>query len=239
MLVHMILNSTSNSPATAVSAVGLNPLRKAAEARIKVLDLPGGGKEFVLPALRNLRVKLMFSLIWLVMTASLAFGTSVFVTFVGELPLWIRWFFVDHGLFALGILGLVVLVLTLACLDMWLRSTRVIAKAGELQVVTRWLLFERACRISASNIIETKVENTTTAGTTRYYDIIVLAVGDKPGWLARSFPARVKPGSSFTERDVAAFNTGGKRLSAATGIEGEDEATWLLGQLRGGLGIGV
>ena len=35
------------------------------------------------------------------------------------------------------------------------------------------------------------------------------------------------------------FNSGGTRLSIATGIEGEDEAKWLLGQLRDALGIKV
>jgi hypothetical protein len=227
-----------NSPPHPTS-VPLDPLREAAHLRIKVLDLPGGGKEFILPALRNLRMKLTFLVLWAVFAASLPFAIFVLENVASGLPSWIRWVVVDHGLFALLPLVLIVLVLTLACLDRWLRSSRVIATPGELQVVTHWLLVKRTNRIPASKIIETKIENTTTAGETRYYSLIVLALGDKPGWIARNFPMRPKPGSGSAENNARVFNSGGKRISAATGIEGEAEAQWLLGQLREALGIKV
>jgi len=42
------------------------PLREAALQRIQVIDRPDGGKEFILPALRNFREKIAFTNIWAV-----------------------------------------------------------------------------------------------------------------------------------------------------------------------------
>ena len=58
-------------------AVPFDPLREAAQLRIKVLDLPGGRKEFILPALRNLRMKLTFLVLWVEFAASFGFGVFV------------------------------------------------------------------------------------------------------------------------------------------------------------------
>jgi hypothetical protein len=148
------LDSMPNLLPEPIATVPRDPLREAAALRIKIRDLPDGGKEFILPALRNLRVKLTASFFWLVMTAGLVFGWSVFTDVVGIFPTWIRWLLIDHGLFALGFVGLIVLLLSYVCLDMWLRSSRIVAKAGELQVVTHWLVFKRAINIPASKILK-------------------------------------------------------------------------------------
>jgi hypothetical protein len=212
-----------------------DPLREAAHSRIKIVERVDGGKEFILPALRNFQEKFSFSIIWLVFAACFVGLLLVNVRFVNELPALLRFLVANHAYFFLGILGLIELVLTIACLDMWLRSSRVIALPGELRVTTHWLLFKRTVSISAANIIEIRADNNASVGTDLYFDIVVLAVGNKKGWLATYFPARKKPNSSFSENDLKVFNSGGKKIAVATGIIGQSEADWMIGQLRSAL----
>jgi hypothetical protein len=210
-----------------------DPVREAGYAGIRILDRPDSGREFILPATRNLAEKLPFTLLWLIMTAVVGFA-CFFVSAANEFPAptVIRIFILNHVYYVFGILGLIDLVLTIACVDMWLRSSRVIATAGQLQTVTRWLFFKRAATVSASSILEIRVDPATTINTTVYYDILVLTVGTQPGWIAKNFPARLRSGSSFNENDLKAFNSGGRKLRVATGIEGEAEANWFAAELR-------
>lgn len=216
-----------------------DPLHEPAQSRIKIFDRADGGKEFILPALRNFREKISFSIAWLILMACLVEAAFINARIVGGLPALIRFFVINHTWFIMGIVGLIQLLLTIACLDMWLRSSRIIATAGELQVVTHWLFFKRTTVISTSKIIEIKANNTASVGADLYYDIVVLTVGEKKSWLAAHFPARRKPGSSFTENDLKVFNTGGKRITAATGIKGRPEAGWLVKELNQALGRAV
>jgi len=218
--------------------IPFDPLRETAQARIKILEHAGGGKEFILPALRNFQEKISFSIIWLVMAGLIvAFGfmSSQFT----DWPALIRFFVIDHLYDVLGILGVIQLLLTFACLDMWLRSSRIVAMPGELRVVTHWLFLKKSQIVSVPDIIEARLENNASDGGTLYFDIVVLTAGEKPGWLAKNFPMRTKPGSSFNENAAKSFNSGGKRIVAATNIKGKDEAEWLLAQLRAALGVSV
>lgn len=226
-------------PEASTTPIPFDPLRATAAARIKIFDRPDGGREFVLPALRNFREKMGMSVFWLIMASCLVGTGFISHRVAEEFPAIVRFFIINHTWFLMLFFGAIVLLLTIACIDAWLRSSRIIATNRELQVVTRWLFFKRSVAIPTSKIIEIKSANTTTIGTTRYYDIVVLAIGERKSWLAAHFPAKRKEGSSFTENDLKVFNTGGKKFAAATGIEGEPEAEWLLAQLRAALGVNV
>lgn len=216
-----------------------DPLREAAAGGIGVVDRADGGKEFVLPATRNFSEKRSFLVGWVFMTVFLAvfafFSTSVFNSL--PLPAVVQFFLLNHLFYFLGILTLIELALTLAVADMWLRSSRIIALPGQLQTVTHWLFFKRAATIPTDRIIEIKIAGNTSVGDTTYYDIIVLTLGSKPGWIAKNFPVQGKADCSFTERDAKSFNSGGKRLSVATGIKGKAEADWFADELCLALGL--
>jgi len=221
------------------STTAFDPIRESALGRITIVGHADGGKEFILPALRNFREKISFALIWLFMTVAFVGISFANATIAKEVPGWLGFLILNHTLYFLAIIGLFVFVLTIACLDIWLRSSRVIANKSELRVITHWLFLKRTNVVSITKIIETRAENRTTVNTTLYFDILVLATGDGPGWIARNFPARTKPESSFTENDIKVFNTGGKKIAIATGIEGKEEADWILSQLREAMGISV
>jgi hypothetical protein len=142
----------------------------------------------------------------------------------------------------LSIPALCVVFLAIICFDLWFRSSRIIAVAGELRVVTHWLFFKWTNVIPTAKIIETKAANNTTVNETQYYDIMVLTEGDEKGWLAAIRFAIQKPkdsDNSIAENDLKVLNTGGKKNRAITNIIGETEAKWMLEQLRAALGINV
>ena len=221
-------------------SIPFDPVRETARARIKILNRADGGTEFILPALRNFQEKISFSFIWLVMAGCIvAIGFVIAKLQLYEWPAGVRFFLVNHVYYVMGFLGLIQLLLTCACLDMWLRSSRVILTPEEMRVVTRWLFLKRTRIVPVSNILETRLENNASDGGILYFDIVVLTAGEKPGWLAKNFPMRPNLGSSYSENDVKSFNSGGKRIVAATNIEGKPEAEWLLSQLRAALGVRV
>lgn len=211
-----------------------DPIREAGYAGIKIMDRADGGREFVLPATRNFREKIPFTIFWLGLTAFVAGFAFFFTLAFNALPLpgVVRFFVYNHIYFILGILALFDLAFAIGVADMWLRSSRVVATAGKLQLATHWLFIKRATTVSADKIIEIRVDATGSDNNRIYYDVRVLTVGDKPGWLASLFPAKPHPNSSFSANDLKAFNSGGKRLRVATDIEGEAEAKWFAAELR-------
>lgn len=146
-----------------------DPLRDAAALGIKVVDRAEGGREFILPATRNFSVKFGVTCFWLILTGACCFLACVRPD--GFLFLFMLIFYLVFGLFEL--------VFTLICLDLWLRSSRVIATADALTVRTRWLFLTRNRTIPAAEVSEIKIDNTMSAGETLYYDVQILTSGAK------------------------------------------------------------
>lgn len=191
------------------------------ESQFNVVDLPDGTKEFVLPALRNFQEKISFSLVWLVIagfTAALGFAASK----LAVPPGWIGYFFgfiTNHFYYAFGFLGLIQLLLTLVCLDLWLRSSRIYVRPGEMRVITHWLFVKKIRIISVSKIMEIRLENNASTGGILYFDVVVVTVPEKPGLRIDTDP-----------------ETGGKRVVAAANIQGKDEAERLRLEINRSLG---
>jgi hypothetical protein len=149
--------------------IPFDPLHDAAALRIKVVDREDGSREFVLPATRNLQAKLGFSFFWLVLTGVCCL--LVRLKTGGLMFLFLLLFYVVFGLFEL--------LLTFICLDLWLRSSRIIATTGDLKILTHWLLLKRAQTIPAAQISGIKPASTMSAGETLYYDVQVATTDGK------------------------------------------------------------
>jgi len=204
------------------------PHDQTAPSGITVRERADGGTEFILPAWRNFGEKITFSLGWLVMGGCLAVSLFINDQVVEHLPGFLHFLVAGatHGY--IYVLGAIELLLTLFCLNLWLRSSRIIATPEALKIITHWAFIKRTVTIPTAKIIELKAVNNATADTTRYYDIVVLSTGEKKSWLAQ----HTAPAVWYTENEVKAFNTGGKNMTLAAGLEGEAAAQWLLGKLR-------
>jgi hypothetical protein len=209
------------------------------QSRVKILGRADGGKEFISPAMRNFREKLPFTIFLLVLAVVFTVFVSIITDFVGQLPFaWARFIAVNFLYFFLGILGLFLLLFGFICFDLWLRSSRAIAVAGELRLVTHWLLLKRTNIIPVSKIIEIKAANNITVNDTSYYDIMVLTEGNGQNWLAAIMNPNGIPdvSDSFTENDRKVLASGGKNIRAITNIIGETEANWILEEMNTALG---
>jgi hypothetical protein len=69
-------------------------------------------------------------------------------------------------------------------------------------------------------------------GGTLYYDIIALTIGDGRSRLASFLPPPKPDDSRFTANRLKSIQTGGRRVVLATNIKGQNEAMWLLEQIR-------
>jgi len=216
------------------SSVELNLQRELAQARIQIINLPGGGIEFILPATRNFGEKMVTTILLALFAACFA-GIICFATsFMRELPwTWARLLAMNIFFYPVTVMGLVSMVFVIVCADTWLRSSRALAAAGELQIVTCWLFVKHIDVIPAAKIIRTRAANNTTTSDTKYYDIEVVTTGEKPGWFFKLFP----PTNVKDEIERQRIRTGGKDIRAMTNIQGQAEAEWVLSQLREALNL--
>lgn len=213
-----------------------DPVRETARARIKMVERENGGKEFILPAARNFREKMQSTGFVVLVVAIFVFIVLFAREFISALPFaWARFLMANFFFIPVVVFGLVSGVLAIACGDIWLRSSRVIVWRGKLQVVTRWAFVTRKVSVDAEKIIQTKAANNTTINDTHYFDIEVRTLGEKPFWFYYYFP----PKKDLDEIELKRIRTGGKAIRAMTGIEGKEEAKWILTELRAALGVSV
>src|SRR6185437_7288480 len=130
--------------------------------------------------------------------------------FIHELPFaWARFLAINFFFYFFAILTLVFALVSFICVDIWLRSTRVVAVTGELRVVTHWLFFKWTNVIPVSKIVEITADNNTTVDDTCYYDITVLAKRDGKNWLAALiyiFRQADKPERPLSENELKLIN---------------------------------
>jgi hypothetical protein len=171
-----------------------------------------------------------------------AIGFAIFVTvagsFIRDLPFaWARFLAANFFFYFFAILTLMLALFGFICVDMWLRSTRVVAIPGELRIVTHWLFIRRTNVIPVSKIIEMTADNNTTADGICYYDITVLAKRDGKNWLAvilYIFQWPDKPDRPLSENELKLIN--GRKIRAITDINRESDAKLILQQINQALG---
>jgi len=211
---------------------------RVTQSRIKIIDRADGGKEFVAPATRNFQEKKGLVVLLLIFAAGFVIFVSVAGNFISDLPFaWARFLAVNAFFYFFIVLTLPLALVGFLCVDMWLRSTRVIAVPGELRVVTHWLFVRRTNVIPVSKIIEMTADNNTTADGICYYDITVLAKRDGKNWLAvilYIFQWPDKPDRPLSENELKLIN--GRKIRAITDINGESDAKLILQQINQALG---
>src|SRR5262245_40318746 len=113
------------------SSESFDPLRETARERIKIIERADGGKEFILPALRNFREKIGLSSFLLIVTiilVGLGFLSHAFIEVAGGLfgGAVVRFILINHFGYFMLILAMFELLLVIGCLDLWLRSSRIV-----------------------------------------------------------------------------------------------------------------
>ena len=208
------------------------------QSRIKIIDRADGGKEFVAPATRNFQEKKGITVVLLIVAIGFAIFVTVAGSFIRDLPFaWARFLAANFFFYFFAILTLMLALFGFICVDMWLRSTRVVAIPGELRIVTHWLFIRRTNVIPVSKIIEMTADNNTTADGICYYDITVLAKRDGKNWLAvilYIFQWPDKPDRPLSENELKLIN--GRKIRAITDINRESDAKLILQQINQALG---
>ena len=212
--------------------------RSVTQSRIKVIDRADGSKEFVAPAMRNFQEKKGFAIVLLILVVAFAIFVSVAGSFMSGLPFaWARFLAANFFFSFFVILTAPLALVGFLCVDMWLRSTRVIAVSGELRIVTHWLFIRRTTVVPVSKIIDITADNNTTADGICYYDITVLARRDGKNWLAAILfilQQPDKPERALSENELKLINN--KKIRAITDINGESDAKWVLQEINEALG---
>lgn len=211
---------------------------RVTQSRIKIIDRADGGKEFVAPATRNFQEKKGFIVVLLILAAGFAIFVSVAGSFISGLPFaWARFLAVNFFFSFFVVLTLPLALVGFLCVDMWLRSTRVVAIPGELRIVTHWLFIRRTIVLPVSKIIEMTADNNTTADGICYYDITVLTKRDRKNWLAVIlciFQQPDKPDRPLSVNELKLIND--RKIRVITDINGESDAKLILQQINQALG---
>ena len=212
--------------------------RSVTQSRINIFDRADGGKEFVAPAMRNFQEKKGFAIVLLILVVAFAIFVSVAGSFMSGLPFaWARFLAANFFFSFFVILTAPLALVGFLCVDMWLRSTRVIAVSGELRIVTHWLFIRRTNVVPVSKIIDITADNNTTADGICYYDITVLAKRDGKNWLAAILfilQQPDKPERPLSENELKLIYN--KKIRAITDINGESDAKWVLQEINEALG---
>ena len=172
----------SDDPTTPYQ-MSLDEVRQQIHSKIRVNDLPGGGKEFIFPAARNPGVTGGLMAMWLIFTSVVA----VLIWHRHQAPV----------IFPL-VFGFFDLLLTIFAFDVLLRRSRIAVTPEGADIQISWLIFKKERNFAAADIPAFNVEQGMTVGHQAYYDLKIPAgaagsftaansIADKPeaDWLAR------------------------------------------------------
>jgi hypothetical protein len=175
---------TPSDDPTAPYQMSLDEIRQQIHSRIRVNDLPEGGREFVFPAARNPGFASGATVFWLIWTGAVA------------LMVW------KHAplLFPL-VFGAIDLLMTAFAFDLWFRRSRVVVTPAQATVQTSWLIIKRERRIAASDLTGFSAQTGATAGHQAYYDLKIRVRGGND-FTAASYIAH-KPEADWLVREMA------------------------------------
>jgi hypothetical protein len=180
----------SDDPTTPYQ-MSLDEMRQQIHSKIRVNDLPDGGKEFIFPAARNVVPAAGLTVIWLIWT-----GIVV--------ALFWNWKQVP-AIFPL-LFGVFDLLIGLFAFDFWFRRSRVVVTPTQMQIETSWPGFKKRRTLEASQVVSIAADIGATTGHTAYHDLKVrlrdgreitvaknLGVKPEADWLVRQMIAAGKP----------------------------------------------
>lgn len=190
--------------------MSLDEIRKQLRSKIRVNDLPDGGKEFIFPAARNVGAAAGLTLIWLIWTGIV-------------IALFWNWKQVP-AIFPL-LFGAFDLLITIFAFNLWFYRSRVVITPGQATVQKSWLGIKKERRLAAADITSFDVQPGMTTGHTAYYDLKIRIVGDFAAQKAKFIQTGQRPPLKF----------GGGDITAASSIADKPEADWLARQMSAAL----
>jgi hypothetical protein len=161
--------------------MSLDDVRKQIRSKIRVSDLPDGGKEFIFPAARNPGFLAGATVIWLVWTGVVAL--LIFNHVPPLLPL---------------VAGAADLLMTIFLANLWFHRSHVAIAAGQVKMEAAWFSFKKQRAIKSSEVANFETEIGAQVGHSPYYDLkirvrdgreftVAKHLGNKPeaDWLVR------------------------------------------------------
>jgi hypothetical protein len=189
--------------------MSLEEIRKQIGSKIRVNDLPDGGREFIFPAARNPGSAAGLTLIWLI-------WTGIVIALVWN---WKRVPFIFPLLF-----GVFDLLITIFAFNLWFQRSRVVITPGRVTVQKSWLGLKTERIMEASSITGLESEVGMTAGHSAYYDLKIRTAG---GFADRK--------AKFSQTGQQPRVNSGGDITAASGIADKPEAEWLARQMLAAL----
>ncbi len=166
---------------TASYQMSLDEVRRLIHSRIRVNDVPEGGREFVFPAARNPGFASGATVFWAIWTGVVGFMVWK------QAPL----------IFPL-VFGAIDLLMTVFAVDLWFRRSRVVVTPEQWTIETSWLGLKKRRTLEPSGVTNIAAEVGATAGHSAYYDLKIRTrdrrdctaakyLGSKPeaDWLVR------------------------------------------------------
>jgi hypothetical protein len=139
---------------TAPYQIPLEEIRRQIHSRVQTNDLPGGGREFVFPAVRN---------------PGFAAATTVFVViWTGAILVFAH---VHAAPIFLLVFGGVDLLMLIFSFDLWFRRSRVVATPEQVTIQTSWLGVTRKRAVAVADISGFTTPVGATAGHHAYHDL--------------------------------------------------------------------
>lgn len=170
--------------ATLPYQMSLDEIRQQILSRIRVKDLPDGGKEFIFPAGRNPGFASGAAAVCLVWT-----GIILLLLWKHAPPL---------SLLALGAIDLLMAAFVF---DLWFRHSRVAVQAKGVTVERAWFAVKRQQQLPAAEIRNISSDVGATAGHAAYHDLRVLMRDGKEVVLAKNLNS--KPEADWLVRQMS------------------------------------
>ena len=203
-----------DSDPTARLQMSVDEIRRDEHSKIQVNQVPGG-REFYFPAARNVGAAIGLSCFFLVWTGIIFFFFRG--NFRDDLIMVAAFSIADGFIF-------------LWCLNLWVKSVRVIIGSDGVTATNRWLIFSRTRRFAADEIQRFDVRPGMTSGSKTYHNLKLIrqaGVVDHAALKAR-YEADGKP------PPPSGFDPYGTTI--AFGIASKPEADWLVHEMTRALG---
>jgi hypothetical protein len=209
-----VLVAEPDKDPTAPLQMSVEEIRRDEHSKIQISDGPAG-REFCIPAARNLGMAFSLTFFFLVWSAFTLAAYALFKSLFFEI-----------------VFTAVDVLVFVGCLNVWLKSSRVTVDSTGVTALNRWLLFSKSRRFAAGEIERFDTAIGMTSGNTAYYAIKLVKPGDRDDFAARK--ARYQQTGERPELKFAVRNPSGVTL--ASGIASKPEADWLVQEMTRALG---
>lgn len=168
------IGQTNEADPTAALQMPVEEIRRDEKSRIQVTDGPDG-REFYFPAARNIGTTLYLTLMFLIWTA---FTLAAYFLF-------------KSLLFEIVFTALDVLIF-FACMNRWLKSSRVDIDHQGVCARKRWLIFNRSKNFAAGDIRSIELKLAFNVGSHAFYSLLLALTSGKTAIIATDLPDKLE-----------------------------------------------